>query len=98
MQGDQVVNVGIIGLGKMGLSHFSIINAHSDVKVVGVCDSSGYILDILGKYTGVDTYTDIGRMLESANVEAAVISTPSSLHAPMVRECLDRGIHVFCEK
>jgi predicted dehydrogenase len=82
----------------MGLSHFSIINAHNDVKVVGVCDSSGYILDILGKYTGVDTYVDFGMMLESANVEAAVISTPSSFHATMVRECLERGIHVFCEK
>ncbi|BDX34258.1 hypothetical protein TUM20985_48050 [Mycobacterium antarcticum] len=93
-----MVNVGIIGLGKMGLSHFSIINAHKDVKVVGVCDASGYVLDILGKYTGVDTYNDLGRMLESGNVEAAVISTPSKFHAPMVRECLERGIHVFCEK
>jgi scyllo-inositol 2-dehydrogenase (NADP+) len=93
-----MVNVGIVGLGKMGLSHFSIINAHHDVKVVGVCDSSGYVLDVLSKYTGVDTYTDLGRMLDSGNVEAAVISTPSSFHAPMVRECLERRIHVFCEK
>ena len=93
-----MVNVGIIGLGKMGLSHFSIINAHQDVKVVGVCDSSGYILDILGKYTGVNTFTDLGKMLNSADVDAAVISTPSKFHAPMVRDCLERGIHVFCEK
>lgn len=97
-RGDILVNVGIIGLGKMGLSHFSIINAHSDVKVVGVCDPSGYVLDVLGKYTGVDTYTDLGKMLRSASVEAAVISTPSSLHAPMVRDCLEQGIDVFCEK
>ncbi len=93
-----MVNVAIIGLGKMGLSHFSIINAHNDVKVVGVCDSSGYVLDILGKYTGVATFNDMGKMLDSANVEAAVISTPSRFHAPMVRDCLERGIHVFCEK
>lgn len=93
-----MVNVGIIGLGKMGLSHFSIINAHHDVNVVGVCDSSGYVLDVLSKYTGVKTYSDAGRMLESANAEAAMISTPSKFHAPMVRDCLERGIHVFCEK
>ncbi len=93
-----MVNVAIIGLGKMGLSHFSIINAHHDVKVVGVCDSSGYVLDILGKYTGVDTFSDMGKMLDSADVQAAVISTPSKYHAPMVRDCLERGIHVFCEK
>ena len=93
-----MVNVAVIGLGKMGLSHFSIINAHHDVKVVGVCDSSGYVLDILGKYTGVDTYGDMGKMLDAADVQAAVISTPSQFHAPMVRTCLERGIHVFCEK
>jgi predicted dehydrogenase len=93
-----MVNIGIVGLGKMGLSHFSIINAHDDVKVVGVCDSSGYVLDVLSKYTGVDTYPDLGRMLESGNVEGVVISTPSKFHAPMVRECLERGIDVFCEK
>lgn len=82
----------------MGLSHFSIINAHDDVKVVGVCDSSGYILDVLGKYTGVNTYTDASTMLDAVDVEAVVISTPSKFHASMVRDCLERGIHVFCEK
>lgn len=93
-----MVNVGIVGLGKMGLSHFSIINAHPDVKVVGVCDSSGFILDVLNKYTGVDTYSDLGKMLGSASLEAVVIATPSKFHAGMVRDCLERGIHVFCEK
>lgn len=93
-----MVKVGIIGLGKMGLSHYSIINAHPGVEVVGVCDSSGYVLDILGKYTGVKTFTDYEKMLDAAEVEAVVISTPSKYHAPMVRACLDRGIHVFCEK
>jgi len=82
----------------MGLSHFSIINAHRDTKVVGLCDSSGYILDILSKYTGVNTYSNLETMLDGADVDAVVIATPSKYHAPMVRTCLERGIHVFCEK
>ncbi|WP_372727403.1 Gfo/Idh/MocA family protein [Nocardioides sp.] len=93
-----MVKVGIIGLGKMGLSHYSIINAHEDVEVVGVCDSNGYVLDVLHKYTGVEIFSDFEKMLDSRGVQAAVISTPSRLHAPMVRACLERGIHVFCEK
>lgn len=93
-----MVNVGIIGLGKMGLSHFSIINAHADVNVVGVCDSSGYVLDVLNRYTGVETFGDFEKMLDQTDAEAVVISTPSKLHAPMVRACLERGLHVFCEK
>lgn len=93
-----MVNVGVVGLGKMGLSHFSIINAHDDVKVVGVCDSTSYVLDVLEKYTGVQTFTDYEQMLSSASADAIVISTPSKFHAPMVRACLEQGVHVFCEK
>lgn len=93
-----MVKVGVIGLGKMGLSHFSIIRAHAGVEVVGVCDSTNYVLDIIGKYTGVTTYADYQEMLEKARPDAVLISTPSKFHAPMVRDCLDRGIDVFCEK
>lgn len=93
-----MVNIGIVGLGKMGLSHLSILRAHPDVDVVGVCDSSGYVLDVLGKYTGVSTYPDYDRLLAAEPVDAVVISTPSKLHAPMVRTSLERGLHVFCEK
>ena len=92
------INVGLVGLGKMGLSHFSMINAHRDVNVVGVCDASNYLRAILGKYTGVTTYSDIDKMLDIGHMDAAIISTPSKFHAPMVRSCLERGLHVFCEK
>ena len=48
-----MIDVAVVGLGKMGLSHLSMIQAHPDVNLVGVCDSTGYLLDVLGKYTGV---------------------------------------------
>lgn len=93
-----MVKVGMIGLGKMGMSHYAIVNAHPEVEVVGICDPSGYVLDVLNKYTGVETFKDFEDMIATAGVEAVVISTPSRLHAPMVRRCLELGVHVFCEK
>ena len=54
----------LIGLGKMGMSHLAILNAHPDVDLVAVCDSSDYVLDILSKYTGVKTYSNYRKMLE----------------------------------
>jgi len=35
----------IIGLGKMGLSHATIVGAHPEVNMVSVCDKSSLILD-----------------------------------------------------
>ena len=93
-----MVRVGLVGLGKMGLSHLSMVNAHPDVEVAGVCDSSGYVLAVLDKYTGLSTYADYDRMLDTAELDAVVIATPSRLHARMVRTALERGLHVFCEK
>jgi predicted dehydrogenase len=93
-----VIKVAVVGLGKMGLSHYAIVNAHPDVEVAGICDSSGYVLGVLKKYTGVATYSDYDAMLEEADLDAVVIATPSSSHAKMVRTALERDLHVFCEK
>lgn len=93
-----MVDVALVGVGKMGLSHLSMIRAHPDVTVTGVCDASAYVLDVLGKYTGLTTFTDVDRMLESVHADALIIATPTSSHAPLVRKALERGMHVFCEK
>lgn len=93
-----MIKVAVVGLGKMGLSHYAMINVHPDVEVVGVCDSSSYVLGVLNKYTGVSTYTDFDAMLEKVNLDAIVIATPSSSHAHMVRAALEHDLHVFCEK
>jgi predicted dehydrogenase len=93
-----VIKVAIVGLGKMGLSHQAIVKAHPDVDLVAMCDSSGYVLGVLEKYTGVKAYSDYEEMLDQAAPDAVVIATPSRMHASMVRTALQRGIHVFCEK
>ena len=91
------LRIGVVGLGKMGLSHFSLVNAHPRTEAV-ICDATGYLVDTLGRYVSNAIYKDYDRMLEEAALDAVVIATPSRLHAPMVRKALDRGLHVFCEK
>ena len=93
-----MIKVAVVGIGKMGLSHLSMIRAHPQVDVVGVCDSIGYVLDVLGKYTGLATFTDYTKMLDSVDADAVLIATPTSSHVTLVRAALERGLHVFCEK
>ncbi|MFV0373063.1 Gfo/Idh/MocA family protein [Microbacterium sp.] len=93
-----MIDIAVVGLGKMGLSHLSMIRAHPDVNLVGVCDATGYLLSILNKYTGIETYKDLGKMLDQARPQALIVATPTHLHADMIRAAFDRGIHVFCEK
>lgn len=93
-----MINVGLVGLGKMGLSHLSMIRAHPDVNVVGVADSAGYVLDVLGRYTGLKTFPTMDAMIAGADIDAIIIATPTRLHADMVRTAIVAGLHVFCEK
>ena len=96
--GNDRMRVGVVGLGKMGLSHLSMIGAHPQVELVGVCDTSKFMLDVLGKYTGVATFTEYAAMFRQAKPDAVIVATPSRFHAAVVRAALDSGIHVFCEK
>ena len=91
------LRLGVVGLGKMGLSHFSIANGHPDTDVT-ICDSSGYMLDAIAKYSGQPAFRDYDKMLAEAGLDAVIIATPSRAHEPMVRKALEAGLHVFCEK
>jgi predicted dehydrogenase len=93
-----MIRAGIIGLGKMGLSHLSMVNVHPEVSVKSVCDSSAYVLDVLSKYTGVATYSDYKKMLAEGELDCVFVATPSRYHAEIVSAAIERGLHVFCEK
>jgi scyllo-inositol 2-dehydrogenase (NADP+) len=93
-----MLRAGIIGLGKMGLSHQSMVNAHPEIQLMAVCDSSAYVLDVLSKYTGVKTYTNYKEMLDKEPLDCVFIATPSKYHVEIVTAALERNLHVFCEK
>lgn len=93
-----MIRVALLGLGKMGISHQSIIGAHPDAELVAICDTTGYLVETLGKYTSVKTYTDYRKLLDTEKLDAVFIATPSKYHAEMVRAALDANLHVFCEK
>ena len=93
-----MIKAAIIGLGKMGLSHCAILNAHPDVDLVAICDSSTFLLEAFNKYSRQKTYTDYKKMILETQPDCIVVATPTKFHADMVLYALERGIHVFCEK
>jgi len=93
------INLGIIGIGRMGITHFSIINSHPDVNIKAVVDTSGLILSLFDKYIkGVNTYKDYTDLFKSETLDAVIICTPPTLHYPIAIEAAKKNIHVFSEK
>ena len=93
-----MVRVGLIGLGKMGISHLAIIKAHPEVELAAICDSTRYALDVLNKYTGIKCHTDYREMIDEERLDCVFVATPSKAHAAMVKYALEHNLHVFCEK
>lgn len=93
------VRVGVIGMGRMGLTHFSIINTHPAVEMTAVADTSSTMLSMMKKMLpNVKQFTDFNDLLKSGLVDAVIVCTPSSLHYPVCKLACENGISVFCEK
>jgi len=93
-----MIKAGIIGLGKMGLSHAAILSPHPQADLVAVCDTSSLILDAFKKFTDISVYSDYIKMLDNEKLDCVMVATPTRFHYPIVKYALDKGLHVFCEK
>ena len=93
-----MVRLGLIGLGKMGISHLAIANSHPEAEVVAVCDPSTYVIDGIRKLTKFRTYSDYRAMLQAEQLDGIIVATPSRAHQDIVQVALDQNISVFCEK
>ena len=92
------LRLGIIGAGRMGITHFSIANAHDDARVVGVADPSKLVTTMLGKYTGIGTYKDYRGLLKGEQLDAVLVCTPPALNPEILEAVLEARLHAFVEK
>lgn len=93
-----MINLAVIGLGKMGLSHLAIANGLSGIQVVAIADSAPLVGAGLSKITGIRHLSDGRDALKLDRLDAVIVATPTVSHDAIVREALERGLHVFCEK
>jgi predicted dehydrogenase len=93
-----MVNVALIGAGKMGISHLSILGAHPDVKLVGISDTSKMVMDVFKKHSAFSCYNNYEKMLEESNPDAEFVAVPTKFHATIIKKILEQGKHVFAEK
>ncbi|MZQ49277.1 MAG: Gfo/Idh/MocA family oxidoreductase [Bacteroidales bacterium] len=93
-----MIRAGIIGLGKMGLSHAAIVGSHPEADMVSVCDTSSLVLDAFRKFSKTNVYSDYKKMIDAEKLDCVVVATPTRFHYPIVKYALGKGIHTFCEK
>lgn len=93
-----MLRAGFIGFGRMGITHYSILNGMPNVEAVAICEPSKTMQGVLGKYLDVQLYSDYRSMMDTAALDFIVVSTPPDSHAEIIDYALEKGIHFFVEK
>ncbi|HEX9656771.1 MAG TPA: Gfo/Idh/MocA family oxidoreductase [Bacteroidota bacterium] len=94
------VRLGIIGVGWVAqVIHFPILIKLPDVKIVSLSDVNKSRAHLVGEKYGIkNIYSDVHAMLQSVDISAVLICTPTDTHLDLVLACLAAGKDVLVEK
>ena len=95
---DEPLKLGVIGAGRMGITHYSIANAHAKARVTCVAEPSRLVTMMLSKYARIATYKDYKSLLENEEIDGVLICTPPAHNPEILGAVLERRIATFCEK
>ena len=93
---DQLINLGIIGLGYTGRQHLEAAAAIPQVRVAAVAESQPTAL--ASAPAALAVYPDWRNLLADADVEAISVCLPHFLHAEVALAALQAGKHLLIEK
>lgn len=93
-----MLKIALIGAGKMGISHLSILGGYANTDIVGVCDTSKMVTDFLTKQGKFNCFSDYQKMIDAVKPDAVVVAVPTKFHYSIIKDLLHRKIHVFAEK
>ncbi len=94
------IGIGVIGLGRMGQVYATYSAGQlADANLVAVADMRADVVDSFAdRVGGAKTYTDYHELLANPDVQAVIITTPTSTHREVVIAGADAGKAIFCEK
>ena len=92
------INVGLVGIGHMGLLHlFSCLKLNDMAKVVAIADKSKKSRNICLKYN-VNTYNDYRDLIDKENLDCLIISLPNHLKKECVKYASENSLNIFLDK
>ena len=93
---EDLLRIGVIGVGNMGQHHARVLSRIKDVHLVGIADTNVERgLSTAGKY-GVRFFEDYDELLK--HVDAVCIAVPTRFHHKVGMACLQAGVHMLIEK
>lgn len=97
-----VVRLGIVGMGNMGIGHAKYLmnDEVRGVELAAICDQSPEQLERAAAHLNgsFSKFTDASAMFASGEVDAVLIATPHYDHPDLAIQAFEQGLHVLIEK
>jgi UDP-N-acetylglucosamine 3-dehydrogenase len=98
MKNNNVLRIGVIGLGVMGARHAQVCHELRGIELVGVADIKPEVVKRTSEQFGVPGFTDFQELLTKIALDAVVVATSDQFHREPCESAAARGIHLFLEK
>lgn len=92
-----MLKIGLLGCGRIGQVHARSIGQIDVARVTVVADAFADTARALAEKTGAQVM-DSQALIESPEVDAVVIGTPTDTHYDLIHAAADAGKAIFCEK
>lgn len=94
------ISVGVVGTSWWAdAMHLPALDSHPNATTVAICGRNRENAQKMADTWNIpNVYTDYNDMIDNADLDAIVISTPNDTHYPITMKALENGLHVLCEK
>lgn len=94
------INIGIVGLGRLGSLYIEYLSYQiPKANVIAVADSDEKkVTEIADNFGIAHPFKDYKEMIELDDIQAIVIASPTSTHKDIVISSAEKGLMIFCEK
>ena len=89
--------IGLVGAGRMGVTHLRALSVSTAVRVVAVAEPSEQARAPVAR-DGVAAHADVAGMLQAGGLDGVLVAAPSTLHLDLVTQIAGAGLPVLCEK
>lgn len=94
-----MLNVAIVGCGKIADAHAFQIQRIAGCQIVAVCDTEPLMARQLAERFQVTRhFTDLAELLNESKPDVVHITTPPESHFKIATMCLEHGCHIYVEK
>ena len=94
----QKLRIAIIGAGRIGYVHAGSVNDTPHLELVYVVDPFEESARKVTADFGGKIASDPVAVINSGEIDAVIIGSPTPTHVPLLREAINAGVHALCEK